>query len=74
MGIFLLSLSIMISFKVGESNIQAKRTRAREVGNAFAQQINRDLYNGLERVQSLEKMVYDNNRQGEEFQRFSQAA
>lgn len=61
MGIFLLSLSIMISFKVGESNIQAKRTRAREVGNAFAQQINRDLYNGLERVQSLEKMVYDNN-------------
>lgn len=61
MGILLLSLSITIGFKIGESDIQAKRTRAREVGNAFAQQINRDLYNGLERVQSLEKMVYDNN-------------
>lgn len=36
MGIFLLSLSIMIGFKVGESDIQAKRTHAREVGNAFA--------------------------------------
>ncbi|MGN1407457.1 diguanylate cyclase domain-containing protein [Lactobacillus sp.] len=61
LGFLLVILSLTVAWQADQEDLQDQRAKATEVGNVFALQINHDLYNGLERVQSLDKMVVDNN-------------